>query len=296
MERFMGRLTAAIVLVAILALGLLPGTEVQRSEDMDRQYVVFAAGPARDFSLAASERFILFSEPVDGVRMNSYTFEGYEAGGEWALQVAVQAIKVFNERIGRYEYTEFDIVPTPMQAGGVEYPGMTWINMSYYDLNETFFGMPASGMLESVVAHEVGHHWFYNVVGNSQVSEAWLDEALVQYITGLYYNDTYGESVYKNYTGSWQYRINKMEDATSPIGLPSDAYHGYNYVGTVYGRGPFFFEALHREIGDEAFNTFLREYFVRYHWDISTGQGLKETIESACKCDLTGYFENWVYP
>ena len=182
------------------------------------------------------------------------------------------------------------------KSGGIEYPGMTWINMDYYDLEETFYGLPASAMMESTIAHEVGHHWFYNVVGNSQVSEAWLDESLVQYITGLYFKDTYGMNAYESYKGSWYYRVDKMEDPEAPIGLPNADYEGYNYVGAAYGRGPLFFEVVNLKIADDAFNAFLKDYFDKFHWGIATGEGLKEILEENCDCSLKKLFREWVYP
>ena len=37
-------------------------------------------------------------------------------------------------------------------------------------------GVPFSAILESTTAHEVAHQWFYNLVGNDQLDEPWLDE------------------------------------------------------------------------------------------------------------------------
>ena len=271
------------------------GVEVER-EDNSTQTVIYAAGPARDFSLAASDQFEVQSRMVDEVRVNSYYFPGFEQGGEIALNDAAASIETFSEMIGAYDYTEFDVAATPQLAGGVEYPGMTWINTDYYNLDGNGNIETMVGILRSVVSHEVGHQWFYNVVGNSQVTEPWLDESLVQYINGLYFREEYGTAALKTIEESWYARWSKIDMREMPIGMPSADYNAAQYVASVYGRGPFFFRALSRQMGEDVFLEFLRDYYGRYHWQIATTEEIKALAESHCNCDLTDLFEQWVLP
>ena len=163
------------------------GIEIGREQEEDRQIVTIAAGPARDFYLAASKHYVVVSETVGETTVNSYAFAEWEDGADLALEITARALGIFSERFGAYPYTEFDVASTTMQALGIEYPGMTGITLNVYDLDAEVWGLPAPVMMESVVVHEVGHQWFYNVVGNDQMGEPWMDEAIVQYITDLYY-------------------------------------------------------------------------------------------------------------
>ncbi len=186
------------------------GIELSAQTAGGKQTRTFAAGPARDFYIAASEKFNIVSEKVGETTVNSYTFKKYADGAELALQFAVDSIRHFNDRFGPYPYTEFDIVSTPLQALGIEYPGIVGISLDLYDTNAEVLGLPAPILLESVVAHEVAHQWFYNIVGNDQVDEPWLDEALAQYATYLYYADTYGKSNAVGYRNSWDERWDRV--------------------------------------------------------------------------------------
>jgi aminopeptidase N len=150
-------------------------------------------------------------------------------------------------------------------------------------------------LLESTVAHEAAHQWFYNTVGNDQVDEPWLDEALAQYATWLYYVDVYGESAAQGYVQSWESRWDRVDRADIPIGLPAGDYRGREYGAIVYGRGPLFIAALAEEMGRESFDEFLRDYAQTYQWDIATGETFKLLAEEHCRCDLTDLFEEWVY-
>jgi aminopeptidase N len=79
-----------------------------------------------------------------------------------------------------------DFVSTPTLALGIEYPGMIAIT--------DWILQPDQDYLEGVVAHEVGHQWFYNLVGNDQLDDPWLDESLTQFATLQYFTDAYGQA------------------------------------------------------------------------------------------------------
>jgi hypothetical protein len=271
------------------------GIEVGRESEGDNQLLTFAAGPARDFYLAASDRYTVVSKKVGETEVNSYAFEERTDGAKLALQYAVDALKSYNERFGVYPYTELDVVSTPMQALGIEYPGIMGISLNLYDPDETVAGLPSRIMMEGTVAHEVAHQWFYNAVGNDQVDEPWLDEAMAQYLTGLYYADTYGESAAQSYRSSWNSRWDRVDRAEIPIGMPAGSYVDQEYGAIVYGRGPLFVAALAKEMGQEKFDEFLRDYYESHKWGIGTGDAFKQLAEGHCQCELTALFEEWVY-
>lgn len=272
------------------------GIEVGRERQGDEQVLTFAAGPARDFYLAASERYVAISEQVGETTVNSYAFPERGQHAQLALRYAVDALGSFNERFGVYPYVEFDVVSTPMQALGIEYPGMVGLGLQLYDPDAEVWGLPTQIMLESSVGHEVAHQWFYNVVGNDQVDEPWLDEALVQYVTGLYYLDVGGERSLEGWRGSWYDRWQRVDMAEIPIGLSSGDYtDGREYGSIVYGRGPIFMDTLAGHMGQETFDRFLRDYYESHKWGIGTAEDFEELAEEHCQCDLSSLFEAWVY-
>jgi hypothetical protein len=271
------------------------GIEVERVIENGMQTVTYADGPARGFYLAASSLFNVLREMVGETRVNSYFLLGSQVGAQDALDITIDALESYNERFGVYPYTELDLVSTPMQALGMEYPSITAISTSLYDPNGTISGFPASVLLESAVAHEIAHMWFYNMVGNDQVDEPWVDEAIVQYCTGLYYYDVYGPEGYEGFKDSWMDRWSRVEFADIPIGLPVAEYEGSEYGAIVYGRGPLFIDALANAMGQDVFDDFLRDYFETYKWGIGTAQAFQELAELHCDCDLTALFEEWVY-
>jgi dienelactone hydrolase len=270
------------------------GNLLDESEKGDLQTSVYAAGPVRDFYIASSDRYTVVSDMLGETRVNSYGFAEFSEQNQRALEVAIAALESMGNRLGTYPFTEFDIAPTPNLALGVEYPGVIVIRSALYDPDATLGNTPAPFYAESTTAHEVGHQWFYSVVGNNQLTEPWLDESLTQYITYLYYVDTYDPQAAAAFRESFVDRWGRVEGEDIPIGMPAGNYQGSEYSAIVYGRGPLFFEALSQEMGEDTFNAFLRDYYQQNKWGIATGAELKALAEEHCGCDLSGLFAEWV--
>ena len=264
------------------------GFEVDRSEEAGRQVITWAAGPMRDFYLVSSDRYQVIEEQVGDTVVRAYAPGELGAENELALQYATDALQVFNRYYGVYPFTELDVAGTPTLAGGVEYPGIIVVALSLYNTAHNFF--------EVATAHEVGHQWFYSVVGNDQIHHPWLDESLTQYNTMLYFKEVHGKAGYlkerRNQLRRWEY----IDNADIPLDLPVAAYDEAEYSGIIYGRGGIFFDEMRKKIGDKAFEKFQKDYYNTFKWRIATTDGLKQVAEAACNCDLTPMFEEWVYP
>jgi aminopeptidase N len=272
------------------------GREISREKNGSRQIVTFAAGPARDFYVVASPDYETISETVGEVTFNSYAPKTMQAGAKAALGVAIEAFKLFSERYAPYPYTEFDVVSTPTYALGIEYPGVIAITDRIYDMSGTLSGSPNSVMMEATVAHEAGHQWFYNLVGNDQLDEPWLDESLTQFVTWQYFADRYGSSGANGFEQSLRSRWARVDNQAIPLDLPVADYEGAAYSAIIYGRGPFFFDALRNEMGVDTFDMFMKDYTTSNEWEISTTDSMKQLAERDCNCDLSALYKEWVYP
>ncbi len=272
------------------------GVEVEHSAQNDLQTATFAAGPVRDFYIAAVKDYEVTSTSLGETTIYSYTPADILPSANTALEIASEALRGYSKRFGAYPYTELEIVATPMQALGMEYPNTVAISIGLYDADAEIAGLPAEVYLESTLAHEIGHQWFYNTIGSDQVDEPWMDEALTQYATWTYYLDRYGEESAEGFRDSLVGRWERVEKTGIPIGLPTGEYDPREYGAIVYGRGPLFLEALAQEMGQETFDTFMRIYFENNKWGIGTAANFQQLAEETCQCDLSDLFNAWVYP
>jgi hypothetical protein len=271
------------------------GRTISSGESGEMQTLHVASGPARDFYLAASPNYEELSQTFGEVTVRSYAPAQDKNGAEMALDVAARAIEDFSARYAPFPYTEFDIVSTPTLALGIEYPGMIAITSRIYDVDGEYRGAPASVYMESTVAHEVGHQWFYGLVGDDQLDQPWLDESLTQFATLQYFADEYGSSGEQGFRNSLEARWDGVGRADIPIGLPVAEYSGQEYGAIVYGRGPLFFVALRERMGTETFDAFLKEYTETLSWGIATPEFLQSLAEKHCVCELDDIFNEWVY-
>jgi aminopeptidase N len=278
-------------------LTLVPtGIEISHSTAGQTQVLTIANGPARDFYLVASANYQMVTETLGDVTIRSYAVEEELAGAQAALKAAAQSLEDFDKRYGSYPYTELDIVATPTNAAGIEYPGLVVMASNLYRELTKSSNNSAQIVIEAVVSHEVGHQWFYNLVGNDQLDDPWLDEAFAQLASLHYFQDEYGPNGGDGFQRSLEDRWERVEHAKIPIGLPVDAYTQKEYGAIVYGRGPLFLVALQNEMGDANFDEFVRDYVAQLSWGIATPEFMQALAEGHCACDLDTIFMEWVYP
>jgi len=254
------------------------------------------SGPMRDFFIVMSPTYMKLSRVVGEVTVNSYFPEDYEIAGEFALDVGANALAIFSDIIGPYPYREFDLaaVPVPSTLGGVEYPGVTALAWRYY-LDQ---GNPETRrFMEFVTAHEVAHQWWYGLVGNDQVTDPWLDEALTQYTTVHYFENRYGpekrtEMIDQMFSPFyWQ-----LQDTNTnrPVFGSATSFQEALYYPVIYGKGPLFFEAVRNQLGDEAYFASLRQYAQQYRYGLAQPEDLLNLFAQVSGQNVEGLYRQWI--
>ncbi len=245
------------------------------------------AGPMREFVVVLGD-YRRISRMVDGVVINSYVYPAHEAAGQQAAQYAADAFRAFSAHYGPYPYTELDVVETPNYLGGMEYPGLVVVEDNVY----------VSGTrLQWLTAHEVAHQWWFGVVGNNPINEPWLDEALTQYSTMLYYEAVYGEERAAAIRTVEFQRVHERlarSGIDTPAGQPASAYGPGLYWDIVYDRGALYFHNLREELGDDLFFEFLRTYYQRHRYQIATPESFLATLEDVTGSRYLDLFETWI--
>lgn len=278
------RLTAPAELVVITSGDRL---ESYRNADGTRTHH-YVAPLMRDFAVMAARGYESISTQQDGVRIDVHFLPGGDNGALAVRRYATEAVRIFTEHFGPYPYSELDIVETFTSAGGIEYPGLIVIQDDSWNAMSAF--------LEVVTAHEVAHQWWYGVVGNDQTRHPWLDEALAQYATALYYGglyspDTQAETLLE-YRNNWQEYIRLNPDR--PIGGAVTNYPQNDYFFFVYQKGPLFFATLADTYGEEALLAALSDYFQAHRYAIVTPDDLQSSLETSLGTDLDALFAEWV--
>jgi len=266
----------------------------------------YVAKRARSFALAASDVYLIDTAPVgasaqaaplqgtgteqpvlgqtgtgNGTAGNltvySYYFPGHEAAGQAALDTAAKALELFTELYGSYPFPAFRLSETEF-ADGLAFSGLTFLGSTYYDQ----YDGTAQGSLIPLTAHEGWHQWFYGLVGNDQVTEPWLDEALAQYSSYLYYERYLpGDKEWW-----WDTEIRQYAPAGKIDMLIYQFRNNRDYMNAVYRRGAEFVGDLRETMGDPAFTAFLKEYVRRYSYQLAKSRDFFTLIQEFTTADL----------
>ncbi|MDD4834959.1 MAG: M1 family metallopeptidase [Lutispora sp.] len=246
----------------------------------------------RDFAFVANNKFVVLEEDVEGIKVMSYYYEGDNIRGEEALEIGVQSIKLFNKLYGKYPYPVYSVVQTEFPSG-MEYPALVYISDKYYKPNYS------SDPLIITIVHETAHQWFYGIVGNDQIDEAWLDEGFAAYSETIFAERTYGKK-----TGEDYYKRtveNSVKEAMSSRSIDggvlktlSEFKDWSDYGPTAYDRGAQIHNELRKMLGDDTFLKIVRTYVEKYKFRIATTDDFIKVCEEVSGKDLTEFFKPWI--
>lgn len=148
----------------------------------------FSAENVHDFAWFADKRFYVQKSRVQvgqNRNVDTWAFFNLEEFHLWlnATQYLNQSVKFYSQKVGAYPYPHATAVSNPnANAGAMEYPMITLVDRM--DLPED---------LDVVIAHEVGHNWFYGILAFNERDFPWMDEGI-----NSYYERLYKESFYPN--------------------------------------------------------------------------------------------------
>lgn len=252
----------------------------------DKKIINISAEKVRDFVFIASSKFKRVSQKVDGVRVNSFYFDNGDAIQSKGQAMAVlsycsDAISFFSKEFGQYPFEEFDIVETYLTGGAMEYPQLIQMGVYGFDPDENYSGINSYMPFEIAGAvHEVGHQWWFSVVGNNEFKESFLDESLTTYSTAYYFEKKYGK--YSNQGTFTQFRLHLYpdENQSTPINSSVDEFTSWSdYSTIIYRKGALVFEDLRQRAGEEKFLQILKTYFEKYKFKNASIEGFLSVIE-----------------
>jgi hypothetical protein len=237
----------------------------------------FQIDSARNFAWSVSNEYQVLTQTVGDVTIYGYSFPYHTEAGKMTLKTTAQALQLYSQLFGPYPHKTLSVVEADF-LDGMEYDGLYFLSYGFYNL---YKGTPGE-YLVAIAAHETAHQWWYGLVGNDQALEPWLDEAMCTYTERIFY-----ERIYPDYLNWWwAYRVNYYQ----PQGWVDGTIYntaGYRpYRDAVYLNGALFLEALRKQIGDEAFFAFLKDYATQYAHKIATGSDFFNLLKQHTNQDL----------
>lgn len=265
---------------------------IQREEVLKKNKIYHIEGRLiRDFAWAASPDFKVAERNVDGTMLKLYYLDENSTMIKNSLKVGEDSIKTFSTLFGKYPYGQYSIVITQFPSG-MEYPGLVFIG-------NDFFSPRYSDILEQIIVHETAHQWWYGLVGNNQIKEAWLDEALTTYSEVLYNDEIYGTDRGKDYfiqniKIGYEYGETYL-GKDQIVNKPLNEFHSWDDYGIlVYTKGAMFVNQIKEDYGRDVLIKILKTYFEKYKFTNATTEDFIEVCEEVTGNDFTEIVNIWL--
>jgi aminopeptidase N len=268
------------------------GRQVSRRRRTDSTDVVEwrqdRAVPAYTFGFVAGA----FTEATQRVNGVTYRYLGSGFSEQEMLRVfgeSARMVAFFAERAGvpypGTTYTQALVARTI----GQEMAGLSVVSEDY---GRTVLGDPsASGLL----AHELAHQWWGNMVTCRAWTEFWLNEGFATYMVAAYREHTLGEDTYLRDISSMRERVAAVTARGNDRSLvfPSWERPTADDRVIVYQKGALALHELRESIGDAAFWSGIRRYTSsNFGMSVSTAD-LQLAMEQASGRDLGNFFVQW---
>lgn len=260
----------------------------------------FVESNIHDFAWFASSRFVHLKKQIQLSDSSKVMLEVYGNKLDYkksstGLAYLDSAVRLYSKLVGNYPYKTCKLVVGNLKAGeGMEYPTITICK----DLDP------------ETIVHEVGHNWFYGIIGSDERTYPWMDESINSYFDKRVTNyinpdlckeitadpDFYGNMTFKKWLNSHTsligYKGIASQFKTQALSLPSESYTYSNYGVILYGKGPLAFAYLNQVLGDSVFLNCFQNYYRQWQFKHPLPGDIQKSFETSSGKNLAWFFND----
>ena len=274
--------------------------------DTEFKTIRFTQTKVHDFAWFADKRYLVLKGEVKLPHSERYVTS-------WAMftpqnaSLWQRAIEYINDGTyyyslwnGDYPYNQVTAVDGTISAGGgMEYPNVTVIGST---------GNARS--LETVIVHEVGHNWFYGILGSNERVHGWMDEGMntlneVRYMQTKYPKNAFtseqiaGRFIHMDNLdyraqGDYLYKVLAHFGLDQPIETHSTDFSPTNYGLIMYQKTGLIFYYLKDYLGEDLFNKCMQAYFEEWKFKHPQPDDMRKSMESTSGKNLTWLFDDLI--
>ncbi|HUE73833.1 MAG TPA: M1 family aminopeptidase [Pirellulaceae bacterium] len=238
--------------------------------------------------------FDILEQSWDGIPVLSYVPTGRLADAPRSFEKTPAMLKFFSEKIGvRYPWPKYaQICVDEYGWGGMEHTSATTLNLG--TLHDERAHHDVSSI--NLVAHELAHQWWGNLMTCKDWGELWLNESFATYFATLWTEHDEGWD-----EAAWE-RRNEAESYFGEDARYRRSIVNYRYDNPInmfdrhsYPKGSRVLHMLRYELGDEAFWRAIRRYGEFNRHRVVETADLRIAIEDATGQGMNWFFDQWVH-
>jgi len=198
-----------------------------------------------------------------------------------------QSFTMLEENFGTYSWPKVGYSLVPFNYGAMEHATNIHIGKPFIDGTLNY---------ETLIAHELSHHWFGDLVTCKTAGDMWLNEGFASYCEYLHQEFTYGNNEYMNYAKQTHF------DVLGSAHINDKGYRAvanmdsnYTYGTTVYSKGADMIHTLRTYMGDSLFFNGLTTFINTHKFKDVTSIELRDFLSAYSNINLSDYFNNWIF-
>ncbi|HEY1044821.1 MAG TPA: M1 family aminopeptidase [Bacteroidia bacterium] len=247
---------------------------------------IYHAENVHDFAFTADPKYRIGEKNWNGIRCIALAQEQNAAYWRPTANFVANVVKIYSTDFGMYGYPK---IVAADARDGMEYPMITLNGGNWPDH-------------KYVIAHEVGHNWFYGMIGNNETYRAMLDEGFTQFLTSWSIKKINGIPMYPNSLDDQYVYQGYLYDAANksdmPLNTHSDDFssatgHGGGYRHVYYKTATMLYN-LQYVLGDELFLNAMKHYFDKWKFAHPYPEDFRQSIIEYTKVDLNWFFDQWM--
>lgn len=253
-----------------------------------------------DFAWIAGPHYRLDEKRNKGYSTVALVLEPHCSGWKNACEYTMKVIEVYGRDFGKYAYPKMVVADC---QDGMEYPMLTMDG-------------GADPGYRGLLAHEVGHNWFYGMVNNNETYRAMLDEGFTQFLTvwaleaidgknifqeapkNPYLKKHYEEARVREGRAYGSFMMDAMNHDHTEINVHSDGFGGATGQGggyrNVYNKTATMLFNLQYTLGDSLFTEAMKNYFNQWSFRHPYIEDFRNSIIEFTRVDLNWFFDEWI--
>ncbi len=198
-----------------------------------------------------------------------------------------QAITCFEEKFNPYKFSRVGFVGVPFNSGAMEHAA----NIAY-----PLYAINGNSDYETLMAHELSHHWWGNLATCRTAPDMWLNEGWASFCEALFLECLYGKDKYNEDIKDKTFEVFRWahvrdEAYRAVSGVP----HEFTYGTHVYTKGALMVNTLRTVLGDEAFFNACKAYLAKNSFQDVSSASLLNEFQKFTTINLTSFFDHWIY-
>lgn len=278
--------------------------------DPEIKTIVYRQDSIHDFAWFADKRFQVAGSavrlPESGRTVKTRALFTPAQAKLWqkATEYLDSAVYYYSLWVGDYPYSTCTAVDGTIAAGGgMEYPMITIIG-----------SVPNAYSLDIVIAHEVGHNWFYGILGSDEREHPWMDEGINSFIELRYTRKRYPDKTSNNQNElsslggigraigtdrlnalqafRFEYSLSAKSFGDQAIKGQAEDYSSINYGTIVYLKTGIAFNYLRSILGDAVFDSAMHAYFNAWKFQHPGPEDIRRVFEIESGKELGWFFDD----